>query len=127
MVFLWAAYKTAAQVLKGVTAMKIAGIIIGLILSITQYQYAGTFDITFYCSECNTPAGSTQTSTGRFVPGYSVATGEFEPGTILIIDGKEYRVDDCGCMPGVIDMLVDGSNGCNCDEYGRYKAKVYVK
>lgn len=93
----------------------------------TSNTYVGTYRITFYCSACNTPPGTTQTSTGRYVPGYSVASSDFSPGTILIINGEEYRVDDCGCAHGVVDRLVDGSNGCNCNTYGTYTADVYIK
>lgn len=95
--------------------------------SSTSDEYVGTYKVTHYCSACNTPAGSTQTSTGRYVVGYSVASSDFAPGTILIINGEEYRVDDCGCAPGIIDKLVDGSNGCKCNTYGVYYAEVYIR
>lgn len=93
----------------------------------TLDKYAGTYKITHYCSACNTPPGSTQTSTGRYVVGYSVASSDFAPGTILIINGEEYRVDDCGCAPGIVDKLVDDSNGCKCNNYGVYYAEVYIR
>lgn len=94
-----------------------------------QSQSAGTYRITYYCQACNTPAGSTATSTGRWQPGYSVATPDFEPGTILEIGGREYRVDDTGCQSGTVDILretaPDGS--CICDQGEVTYQNVYVK
>lgn len=76
--------------------------------------YVGEYTATEYCRHCNTPAGSTKTASGRYVPGYSVASSELPLGTILEVDGKEYRVDDTGCPRGRIDFLVGDNGSCNC-------------
>ena len=95
----------------------IAETAIALLMVITQPApldtpvSVGTYRITYYCQACNTPAGSTVTSTGRWIPGYSVASRDFPAGTLLIINGKEYRVDDTGCPSGTVDILRDSDEG----------------
>tara|TARA_R110002012_G_scaffold81976_1_gene207612 strand:+ start:169 stop:1317 length:1149 start_codon:yes stop_codon:yes gene_type:complete len=45
----------------------------------------------------------------RLIPGYSVASNKFPHGTKLLINGKEYRVDDTGGMSNnVIDFYSGG-------------------
>lgn len=76
----------------------------------------GTFRITSYCYACNTPPYSTTTASGRWLPGYSVASSDLPLGTIIWIDGMEYRVDDTGCPSGTIDILrAGGEDGCICE------------
>lgn len=76
--------------------------------------YQGEFIATEYCKHCNTPEGTTATASGRYVEGYSVATSEIPLGTIIEVDGREYRVDDTGCPKGRIDFLIDSDDGCKC-------------
>lgn len=83
--------------------------------------------VTRYCEACNTPAHSKVTASGRWVEGYSVASSDYPLGTILYIDGQEYRVDDTGCRSGVIDILTPTLNGeCNCDSYEVFESEVIV-
>lgn len=85
-----------------------------------KLEYQGTFTATEYCRSCNTPCNSTVTASGRFVPGYSVATSEIPLGTIITVKGKRYRVDDTGCPKGRIDFLQSG-NVCGCSRKERIK------
>ena len=51
------------------------------------------------------------------VPGYSVASNRFPHGTRLLINGKEYRVDDTG---GMSDNVIDFYAGGNRQMYNRF-------
>ena len=51
------------------------------------------------------------------IPGYSVASNKFPHGTRLLINGKEYRVDDTG---GMSNNVIDFYAGGNRQMYNRF-------
>lgn len=94
---------------------------------VTDIPQTDVVTVTRYCEACNTPPYSRVTASGRFVEGYSVASSDYPLGTIIYIDGQEYRVDDTGCRSGVIDILTPTLNGeCNCDSYEVFESEVTV-
>lgn len=92
----------------------------------------GEFEITHYCT-CNLCCGiyaSGYTATGaKATPGRTVAADpEVIPyGTTIIIDGKEYVVEDCGgaVKGNHIDILM--ASHSEAVSAGRYHAEVIVK
>ena len=59
----------------------------------------------------------------KLIPGYSVASNYYPQGTILDIDGKEYRVDDTGGMSlNVIDFYA-GDDKAMYDSFAKKKIK----
>lgn len=76
-------------------------------------------------ADAGTPGyeGFSQTvgASGRtLIPGYSVASNYYPQGTILDIDGKEYRVDDTG---GMDDNVVDFYAGDDKSMYDSFAKK----
>lgn len=90
--------------------------------------YAGTYSYTYYCSACNSPAGSTATSYGYYEPGYTVACNDFELGQRLRIvkDGESgiYMVTDRMGRSGVIDFASSCDGWCDCSGTG--ECEVYI-
>ena len=98
----------------------------------TEVTNLGEFEITHYCT-CNLCCGiyaSGYTATGaKATPGRTVAADPkvIPYGTTILIDGKEYVVEDCGSAVkgNHIDILM-GSHG-EAVSAGRYHAEVIVK
>lgn len=94
----------------------------------------GVFTITHYCREnyphiCN-DGDSTETATGTAPTlGRTIAADPtiLPYGTVVLIDGHEYVVEDCGeaIMGNRIDILVD--THAEAIELGIYKAEVFRK
>ena len=92
-------------------------------------DYAGSYKYTYYCTACNSPAGSEATSYGYYEPGYTVASNDFPLGTKIRVvkDGESsvHMVTDRMAKSGVIDFAThthDGSCGCS----GTGTCEVYV-
>ena len=92
-------------------------------------EYSGTYKYTYYCTGCNSPAGSTATSYGYYEPGYTVASNDFPLGTKIRVvkDGKSsvHMVTDRMAKSGVIDFATHTHDG-NCGCSGTGTCEVYV-
>lgn len=102
-------------------------IIIGLMLMVTaSWSDVQPVKVTFYCDACSP---NHETASGRWEEYYSVASSDYPLGSIIYINGIQYRVDDTGCASGIIDVLIptDENGNCECDSYGYYNAIAYVK
>lgn len=74
-----------------------------------EWFYYGNCRITFYddCAECCGVAGNTTASGVYPTPQHTVATGGDLPfGTVLLIDGQEYVVEDRGVDAYEVDIFV---------------------
>lgn len=92
-------------------------------------EYAGEYKYTYYCTGCNSPAGSDATAYGYYEPGYTVASNDFPLGTRLRIvkDGESsvHMVTDRMAKSGVIDFATHTHDGsCGCSDTG--SCEVYV-
>lgn len=100
----------------------------------TEPVSLGMYTITHYCREnyphiCN-DGDASQTATGTTpTPGRTIAADPkvLPYGTVVIIDGHEYTVEDCGgaIQGNRIDILVDTHAEAN--ELGIYKTEVFRK
>lgn len=64
----------------------------------------------------------TRGASGReLIPGYSVASNYFTQGTLLMINGKEYRVDDTGSQKYLGNDGIDFFSGSNRQQYDAFK------
>ena len=81
----------------------------GSMESVEGWSYYGNCRITFYddCEACCGTAGNTTASGVYPTPQHTVATGGDLPfGTVLLIDGQEYVVEDRGVDAYEIDIFV---------------------
>ena len=110
-----------------------------------QGALIGNFRTTAFCYECNYPAYSDATASGRKpVPNLSIAThigdfhgnGPLSNGSFVIIGGQVFRVDDCGggAAGNWIDIWIEwdgqpgGGDACNTSSFpaNQWNIPVYV-
>lgn len=113
----------------------IAGLIcLCFIISIgekAQAKLIGTFKISAYCEQTNTPKGSRATSTGKTArPNHTIAVDMHDPiakyGDKLKINGVVYTVEDCGNLNKYgrsLDIFMDSYE--EMEEWGVKELKVY--
>lgn len=94
---------------------------------VSHWRSMGTFRITHYCpcNACGTGTGLT--ASGRKAQlGRTVAMNKKDApiGAHVLINGKEYVVEDRGVKPGVVDIFV--SSHKEALRLGTYKAEVFV-
>lgn len=78
-----------------------------------------TMEVTAY-----THTGS-PTASGEWPYAGGVAANDFAIGTILVIDGIEYIVNDRSGAPHIVDIFMDTYD--ECIQFGRQYKEVYVK
>lgn len=102
-----------------------------------QLTYLGTYQLTCYCSGCNSPRGSRQTASGAVATAGEYGTiavhpsmySKYKPGTVLYIEGVGYRKiqDKHGVSANKIDVYVgEGSCRCSYNVLSGKSAKVYL-
>ena len=89
----------------------------------------GTYKLTAYCggSCCNGKWAGQTASGAPLQEHHTIATSakEFPFGTVLVINGEEYVVEDRGVGPGVIDIYHASHSAGN--RFGIQYAEVYLK
>ena len=93
----------------------------------SNLSYYGNCRITFYChcAACNGRAGAPTASGVMPTVNHTVATGSLPFGTIVVINGVEYVVEDRGVDAFEFDIFVaDHQEALN---RGLYYADVYIK
>lgn len=78
-----------------------------------------TMEVTAYTHTGN------PTASGEWPYVGGVAANDFAIGSILVIDGIEYVVNDRSGAPHIIDIFVDTYD--ECMQFGRQYKEVYVK
>ncbi len=93
-------------------------------------EYLGEYEITYYCScsKCCGKSNGITASGAKVQPNHTIAApSSFPFGTVLIIDGIEYTVEDRGgSIKGKrLDIYVPSHE--EALQLGRHKAEVYEK
>ena len=90
-------------------------------------SYWGKCRITFYCpcSQCCGSWGNATASGVMPTPGRTVANGSLPFGTVVVIDGAEYVVEDRGVGSDQFDIFVTDHQ--EALSRGLYYTDVYVK
>ena len=93
-----------------------------------HWEPAGRFKITFYCPcrRCNGRNPNRTASGAPLTPYHTAASSskDFAFGTRILVDGKEYVIEDRGVGTGCLDLCVSGHQ--EALDLGTHRSEVYI-